>query len=623
MTAACAFPDCDQTDGNAFEPARAALARGDFHTAADLALAALTRNGADPEGWRLLGDAARRIDQPDSAREAYTRALELRPHDADCWYVLGTLLVEQHQLDDAITAFDAARKRDAARIDSHTNLALLHYVQGAYDLALAVLTEALSRDPDNLRALLLAARVQHRRGRLAEAEALCQLVLSHDASWTVALQVLGRVLLDAGHPFQAEVVLRDLLRIEPGNAEARHELGVVLKVLGRLEEARAQFETALHIDPHQHATYGPLADLVDFSSDPVWTERFVVETQALAADPRRLQGRNDPLIAMHYATAKALDASDDPAAAIAHYRAGAGLQRAQLAYDEAQQAALHDAIRATFTPALMRDHGLVGNPSQVPVFIVGMARSGSTLVEQVLASHPAVFGGDEARHLPQAIDACTMACPPLPAYPALAGVLTQDQADAIATGWLSAATAEAGSALRVTDKLLTNYAYLGLIAMLFPNAKIIHTLRDPVDTCLSAYGTLFADTMAHTYDFGELARHYDRYLDLMAHWRAVLPAGMMTTVRYEDIVHDLEGEARRLVDFIGLDWDARCLAFHASRRAVKTASVVQVRRPIHTRSVARWRRYGPALDPLITALEPTRGKPGGLEIVAEMALQVR
>jgi hypothetical protein len=178
----------------------------------------------------------------------------------------------------------------------------------------------------------------------------------------------------------------------------------------------------------------------------------------------------------------------------------------------------------------------------------------------------------------------------------------------VSTAYLAEATAGAPTALRVTDKLLTNFFFIGLIHLLFPNAKIIHTRRNPVDTCLSAFTKLFKDDMPHSYDFAELGRYYRRYEDLMAYWEEILPPGVMMTVDYETVIEDLEGTARALVDHVGLKWNKACLDFHKSSRTVKTASVAQVRKPIYKTSVDRWRRYGEGLAPLLEALDYPRDK---------------
>ena len=159
------------------------------------------------------------------------------------------------------------------------------------------------------------------------------------------------------------------------------------------------------------------------------------------------------------------------------------------------------------------------------------------------------------------------------------------------------------TAKRVTDKLLTNYYFVGLLHTLFPKAKIIHTMRSPVDTCYSSYTKLFKDDMPHSYDFKDLGRYYGKYYELMAHWRKVLPPGVMLDVQYESVVGDTEAKAKEIIAFLGLEWDERCLKFHESDRPVKTASVSQVRKPLYTSSVERWRRYGDGLLPLVESLE--------------------
>jgi hypothetical protein len=192
--------------------------------------------------------------------------------------------------------------------------------------------------------------------------------------------------------------------------------------------------------------------------------------------------------------------------------------------------------------------------------------------------------------------------PSIPKFPAMVAALEPDHYRQVADTYLAEMRSKAGGAARITDKLLTNFFFVGMIQLLYPNARIIHTRRNPVDTCLSAYTKLFKDDMPHSYDFGELGRYYRGYEDLMRHWEAVLPPGVMITVDYEDVVADIDTHARRLIDHVGLDWDDACLDFHKSTRAVKTASVVQVRKPVYRTSVERWKRYGDGLKPLVEAL---------------------
>jgi hypothetical protein len=192
--------------------------------------------------------------------------------------------------------------------------------------------------------------------------------------------------------------------------------------------------------------------------------------------------------------------------------------------------------------------------------------------------------------------------PALSRFPAMAGELSTNQFEVLGQDYLSALTTPAGNARRVTDKLLTNYFFVGLLHLLFPKAKFINTRRNPVDTCLSGFTKLFKDDMPHSYDLGELGRYYRQYDALMKHWEKVLPKGVMKVVNYEDVVADTDKYAREIIDFIGVEWDDACLEFHKSKRPVKTASVAQVRKPIYKTSVERWKKYGDGLQPLIDAI---------------------
>jgi hypothetical protein len=307
-------------------------------------------------------------------------------------------------------------------------------------------------------------------------------------------------------------------------------------------------------------------------------------------------------MALHFALGKAYDDMGEHARAFHHFSVGAKLKRATLTYNEADIFAFFDDIKRTFTKEFIQRDDIIGNPSKVPIFIVGMPRSGSTLTEQIISAHPKVFGAGEIKNMSFSVAALRLKFPSLPKYPALASVAKPSQFDTIAKTYLAAITKISNSAERVTDKLLTNFFFAGLIHMMLPNAKIVHTKRNPIDSCLSTWTKLFKDDMPHSYDLGELGRYHRKYQDLMEHWRQVLPASAFMEVQYEDVVADPETNARRIIDFLGLEWDPRCLKFHESDRPVKTASVSQVRKPIYKTSVERGRRYGAALNPLIEAL---------------------
>jgi hypothetical protein len=307
-------------------------------------------------------------------------------------------------------------------------------------------------------------------------------------------------------------------------------------------------------------------------------------------------------IELHFALAKAYEDVERRDDVFRHLLVGNALKRSQLAYDESAVLSGFDRIRSVFTPALMRSFDNVGAPSEAPVFIVGMLRSGSTLIEQILASHPQVFGAGELPNFCNAVAGFR----PTPegdfVFPEGTEKLSGENLQRLGARYISEVTALAPDATRITDKMLSNFLFVGLIHLAIPNARIIHAVRDPLDTCLSCFSKLFTTGQSHTYDLAELGRYYRGYRGVMEHWHRVLPQGRILDVHYEDVVGDLEGEARRIVAHCGLPWDPRCLAFHETKRPVLTASANQVRLPLYDSAIGHAQGYARFLGPLRAAL---------------------
>ena len=572
--------------------------RAEFEEAVASYRRALELRPGMAEALNNLGNALRATGDREGAMDAYREALAQRSHYPEAHNNLGTLLQQDGKIGEAERELRTAIEQNPEYIEAHNNLAQLLSSKKRDVEALAVLAEALKLGPD-VQTLVLTAKVQLGRGNLEAAEQAARLALEMEEESADALTVLGQVLHDRDRYDEALEVLGRALKAAPDNAEALNFTGVALKSVGRLDEARAHVLKALELNPAMYGAYANLGDLVDFSegTGAALFERM----QKIFEDAREPEA--DELLALHFAYAKALDDRGEHGRALGHYIAGGRIKRAELGYNESDTRAFFDAIRAAFPKAAFENRSAAGLDDERPVFIVGMPRSGSTLVEQILSSHPQVHGAGEVKHLNRALGQLRDRFPSLPKYPAIVETITPAQLDTLGKDYLQALAQGAGEARRITDKLLTNFFFLGLINLLFPNAKVIHTLRDPVDTCLSGFTKLFKDDMPHSYDLAELGRYYRKYRELMDHWEAVLPHGFMTTVRYEDVVADAETEARRMIEFLGLEWDDRCVEFHKSDRPVKTASLAQVRKPIYTSSVQRWKRYGAGLQPLIDALQ--------------------
>ncbi len=300
---------------------------------------------------------------------------------------------------------------------------------------------------------------------------------------------------------------------------------------------------------------------------------------------------------------KALEDVGDDGRAFEHLLQGNALKRSQVHYDEAGYQRELRLIAGRFDSNLLDRWAAAGDPSPVPIFIVGMPRCGSTLIEQILASHPQVHAAGELNSLDRVVKTLpNSAGRPVP-FPAGIGELDADRLQRLGQAYLASLPTPADGKQRITDKTLSNFLYVGLIRLILPNARIVHTLRNPVDTCVSCFSKLFASGLTFSYDLAELGRFYRGYHQLMAHWRSVLPGGAMLDVSYEDVVDNLEEQARRLIDYCGLPWDDRCLSFRESSRPIATASNVQVRQPLYRSSVDRGRRYAAYLQPLLAELE--------------------
>ena len=386
--------------------------------------------------------------------------------------------------------------------------------------------------------------------------------------------------------------LRAGIAARPADVGLRHRLGRLLQALGRLDEAAAVFEGALALAPRSGELHRNLAEVVRFKGgDP-----RIAATERLAAE---LLGDADR-ISLGFALGKAYADLGRHEDAFRQHQDACRLMRPHLDYDEAGTLAMFEQMAALFTRAAIEARAGQGDPSEAPIFILGMPRSGSTLVEQILAAHPDVSAGGELTLL-RDIAAAMLG------QPERALGLDAVGLRAVGAGYIQATHGLLQGRRRFTDKMPANFLMVGLIRLVLPNARIIHTRRDPVDTCLSCFATLFGDGQLYSYDLGELGRHYLAYDRLMQRWREALSPGAMLEVAYEDVVADIEGQARRLVEYCGLAWDPRCVAFQAADRPVWTASSAQVRQPLYTTSTGRWRPPAEVLRALLQGLDPSAG----------------
>jgi tetratricopeptide (TPR) repeat protein len=475
------------------------------------------------------------------------------PRDAAGWFALGNARRRAGQFIEAAECFDRVLALDRSSVEARFNLGWSLVGAGLIEEARDELEAALKmRSRDDFAHLL------------ARAEAL---------SW------LER--------FEEQIGTLDrALRLDPSSAAAHLHRGIAAAILGRIEQAWESFSRVVAICDGAGAHYG-LARLRPFREGDARLPGLLRMASRPMPEPDR--------VLILAALGKAYADLGDLGEALRRFAEAARIKRSMLTYDEATALAGFDRLKSLF-PRHVPD---CGNGSSVPVFIVGMPRSGTSLVEQILASHPAVFGAGERHEFRYLVSR----------------VLNRGNYGELAAGDLTpAALTELGdryvrmmrrfapNALRITDKFCENYLAIGLIRLCLPNARIIHCTRDPFDTCMSCFTTLFMEAnLPWSYDLGEIGRRYRAYEGLMEHWHTSLPEGAILHVRHEQIVTDLETEARRLIDYCGLSWDDRCLSFHKTSRPVATASMEQVRKPISAEAIGRWRGVA-GTEPLSAAL---------------------
>ena len=463
------------------------------------------------------------------------------------------------------------------------------------DEAIAAGNRAVQLAAGDAEAHYLLALALSDDGRRADAAEHYRTALQLRPSHDKAANNLGTLLEAEGNLPEAEISYACAVASNPRNAAAQNNLGALLSTRGDLDLARGHFSAAIHADPlfiHAHFNLSTLKTYTADDPHLATMEQLTPQAQYLPADMQ---------IRLWFSLGKAWEDVGRYDDSFAAYERGNRLHRATFFYDENTAARSMQDIIQRFDKSFATQK-TAGLADETPIFIVGMPRSGTTLVEQILSSHSAVFGAGELNDLCDSVSQHWQISPGFSYIDRLISASQEELAD-IGQSYLQKIRALNAAAPHITDKMPGNYFYIGLIHKLFPRAKIIHCMRDPMDTCFSNYSRFFKEAMPFAYDLQELGRYWRQYDALMKHWKQVLPENTILDVRYEDVVADLETQARRLTQHCGLAWEDSCLAFHDNKRLVKTASIAQVRQPIYRTSVARWEHYRSHLEPLRLALE--------------------
>jgi tetratricopeptide (TPR) repeat protein len=513
--------------------------------------------------YNNLGNALIEMGRPQEGEASLRRAIALKPDYAQAYYNLGNTLAAQAKLDEAVAVYRHGIALAPNVANGHNNLGTALERQGKLDEAAAAFRRALELEP------------QH----------------------PSALYNLGNILKNKADYEEAIAHYRKSLAGRPEFADAWNNMGAVLAERGDLDEARSAYQKAVEVEPTRAAYHRNLANAKRFEPDDPQLAVMEALSRNLATVPERER------VDLPFALGKAYADLKQHERSFRCLLAGNALKRSQIAYNEADALQYMQRIRTVFDAELLRAKAGHGDPAPTPVFIVGMPRSGTTLIEQIIASHPQAVGAGELFDLDNIVQGLAGRNGVAFRFPEVVATMSGEELRQVGTRYVAATRAHGPSAERIADKMPWNFHFAGLIHLALPNARIIHARRDPVDTCLSCFSILFeGDGNPYTYDLGELGRFYRGYDSLMAYWRAVLPPGVMIEVQYEEVVDDLETQARQIIAHCGLEWDEACLAFHKTRRPVRTSSVAQVRQPIYQSSVGRWRPYREQLRPLLEEL---------------------
>ncbi len=592
-----------------------------YRTAAKLA-------PGDAEAHNNLGNALIDAGEPDAALASYGRAIDADPSYAEAHVNIGNARMGAGEVGAAIESFQAAVAIDPELAGAFVNLGNAYIGQGRDGDALASYERAIEIDPGYAEGLNGRGHVLRQRGEYAAAAESFMAAIDARPEYAVAYNNLARTLIELDRPDDAIATYERAIAIDPAYAEAHSNLGNALSQQGRAAEAVACVERALELDSElaeahyamgiclqQQGRFEEAAarhrralalkpDLAEAHYNLAINSKARLDGEEIARLEEQLGTGNQPprqFINLNFTLGKSYEDLGEYDRAFACFRKANELKNQEVDFDPEGFEQYVSMVIETFTADFFAERAGCGSESELPVFIVGMPRSGTTLVEQIIAVHPRATGAGELQAVRQLISELpTLLGSPSP-YPVCATEIDGTNAAQTAARYLEPLREHSAEADRITDKMPNNFVRLGLIATLMPRARLIHTRRDALDTCLSCYVQNFARGIHFSYDLANLGFYFRQYERIMAHWRTVLPSPILE-VPYEDLVADQEGWSRRIIDFCGLEWDPACLSFHEHDRTVRTASFWQVRQPIYSSSVGRWRHYDDHLGPLKEAL---------------------
>jgi tetratricopeptide (TPR) repeat protein len=598
----------------------------------------------------LLGAILLKLGRPADAKPILEKTIRLEPNFAKPHEDLGMLFLHEGETEKAVGYFQNAIRLDGSQAGAYSGLAKAlarlgdneaaeearqKYLKlspvaqaleqankllaaGQSDRAEKICNDLSKQQPNDTKVLRLLARIASDDGRHLIAEGLLKRILKLSANDYRCYIDLGLYLGERGRYPEAVEVLEKAVALQPGVISSQQRLGDSLAIIGRSADALAVYETALKLDadyPPALVGRGHMLRILGRKDEAVkayetaiairpdlgdtWWSLASLRNYRFSQDHfdemrTRVDSAGDNVnsnISFHFALARAYEADNDFDSAWQHYEQGNSKKRSAVQYDPVQIETSHDAIIEFFDHEFLEQRGSPAGDGPAPIFIVGMPRSGSTLLEQILASHSDVEGAAELPYIGLLSEALGGPRAKGKQYPTVLADMAPDQLLSFGKSYIYYSRSNLPKKTRrFTDKMPANFTHVGLIHLAMPNAKIIDARRHPIDVCVGNYRQLFAQGKNFAYDLNECAEYFLDYIRVMNHWDEVLP-GRVLKVQYEDVVADLEGQARRMLEYCELPWEDACLSFHETSRPVNTASSEQVRVPIYSDAVDYWRNY--------------------------------
>lgn len=591
---------------------------GQLKAAAEKCLKALAIDENYPEAQNNLGNALLDLDEPQESLMHYQKAIALKPDYIEAQNNLAINYMKLSRFEDAKTHARIALSYKDDYLDALISLSVAHRALGEMEDAEKAIQKALKLKPESAEVRIDLADVLYMQDRYAEAEIELRQAQEYDPGSPRVYLKLSEVLERGNKPQEALEAIDDAIGLNAEMPEAYLRKGQILLLMNKAEDAEAAFSHTLNLKADSAEAHLAFVDLYLSKGQKDKALESFEKAKALAPEFPTLYymqsklkrfTEDDPdfhqMVKMaedvekygldyasilHYALFSAYEDIGDYDAAFGHLMKANACKRETVPYDPKDQLQNFERLKDVYSADFLKSFEGLGDDSAVPVFILGMPRSGTTLTEQMLSAHPDIYGAGELLYIGTLDQEF--------------GFLTAENAHKQGQRYIEQVRAldKEGTAKHITDKMPGNFAHLGKIVSILPKAKIIHTRRNPIDTCLSCFKQSFARGQYWSYNLEELGDYYNAYVGLMEHWAEVCPNAFIDCT-YEDLVQDPEPKMRDLLSYVDLPWDDACLSPHKNKRTVLTASKTQVTQPIYTSSVQAWKRYERQLEPLIEKLE--------------------